>query len=217
MSDAATPIGPDEAPPPARPKSLWEIYGPRRPLRLLLFALGGMVVICGAMIALTPRLGGNLTQGAGPCGWSLGQVGKALVGATVHRGAYPEDADARYLIELLRDGYIARRKESYLVCGWDPDALRIESDSDRELFHTADLSDPEMVTQLCSYAIRDFARFPVDLDDDEAWLLCERMGADGRTRFLRREDLEIAPEDPIVVGPDSPHPELRKMVFLRER
>jgi len=28
--------------------------------------------------------------------------------------------------------------------------------------------------------------------------------------------MEIAPEEPIVVGPDSPHPDLRKMVFFAE-
>ena len=78
--------------------------------------------------------------------------------------------------------------------------------------------------------MRDFANHPVAVDDDGAWLMCDRQGADGASphhegglnvllsdgsvTFMDRAALGLGPDDPIVVGPASTHPELKKMLFV---
>ncbi len=64
----------------------------------------------------------------------------------------------------------------------------------------------------CSYATRDFTRFPLTGDRSE-WLVCERAGhhvdglfvglVDGSVQFVTREELGLDPDEPIVVGPQS--------------
>jgi hypothetical protein len=77
-----------------------------------------------------------------------------------------------------------------------------------------------------SYAIRDFALYPVDPIAIEPQIIaCDRLGADGRTlhhkdglivlfetgaaRWMDRAALGLGPDDPIVVGPTSTHPMLK--------
>ena len=108
-----------------------------------------------------------------------------------------------------------------------------------DVYDVIDLTDAAAIEPLCSYAFRDLARYPIDADGTDpatgapAWIACDRQGLDGRTPhhdgglnvlladgavlFKTHADLGLAPDAPIVVGPDSPHPDLRKMVFLPAR
>ncbi len=99
--------------------------------------------------------------------------------------------------------------------------------AERARWHPSDIRTLEDVHDLCSFAVRDFAKYPVADGDARAWILCDRNGDDGRTMHHRsginvafaggdaqsftREELGFGPDEPIVVGPDSPNAELRKM------
>lgn len=120
-------------------------------------------------------------------------------------------------------------EETIILCPADPDVLDPGADDDRR----ADQARAERVPVargLGSYAVRDFERFPVDRASTEQQpILCDRQGDDGSTphhknsiviafdsgkvQMYSREQLGLGPDDPIVVGPDSPTPLLR--VFER--
>lgn len=86
----------------------------------------------------------------------------------------------------------------------------------------------------CSFAIRDFDRYPLEMDSPERQIIaCDRMGDDGRTphhdgglivlfdngssMWMDRESLGLGPDDPIVVGPASTHPLLKQVVDISSR
>ena len=136
--------------------------------------------------------------------------------------------DVRSLLALYGEGRLSVHSAGVFVCPGDPDAVSWKEAE--EEYAGADLSDREFVKRHVSYAVRDFTRFPIAEDDPKAWVLCDRNGVDGRTpqhrgtvhvlhadgqvRGWQADDLGFAPDEPIVVGPDSPHPELRKMIFF---
>ena len=120
--------------------------------------------------------------------------------------------------------------EKWLLCPADGFVFTPVTDADLQAFHPAGADALRAARGLGSYAVRDFERFTVDPASTEKQpILCDRQGADGRTNHHRdsiviafdsgdvqkypREQLGLGPDDPIVVGPDSPTPLLR--VFER--
>jgi hypothetical protein len=117
--------------------------------------------------------------------------------------------------------------ERVLFCPGDVTATVPETADERRPFHPVDAAALRRAIGLGSYAVRDFERFPIAEGDDHAWILCDRQGENGRTaqhqggvvvafsggdaQFMKREDLGIDSESDIVVGPDSPNADLRKM------
>ncbi len=117
--------------------------------------------------------------------------------------------------------------EMLFICPGDQYALVPDTPEGRARYDVPDLRQLEPLTELVSYAVRDFERFPVAADDETAWILCDRQGphgrnahhrdglvvgfADGSSAFLTRAELGLAPGEPIVVGAASVHPELRKL------
>lgn len=109
--------------------------------------------------------------------------------------------------------------ESRLLCAGD-EAVRLpESDADRSAWDAVDLANP--ARELCSYAGRDFANFPIDPEicDKQPIGACvhHRNGAvvafdEGDVRFMTREDLGISEDDEIRCGPESASPILRKLL-----
>jgi len=173
------------------------------------------------------------------CANHLRQIGGLLCVEALEHGAYPDHGGAPLLFEWRRAHFIQRGREAVFIYPDDPDAREPVGAAASLLYETVDVTDAAALAPLCSYAVRDFARFPVDPDGKDpetgevAWVACDRQGADGRTphhegglnvlfadgavQLWDRERLGIADDEPIVVGPDSPHPELRKMVFVPGR
>lgn len=130
---------------------------------------------------------------------------------------------------------IKRGQEYVLLCPADQDALPPDTPEAVDRYDTVDLDDPP--NDLCSYAVRDFDRFPPDPARpgeepfaacvgrfrDGTWRACHEGGLavaylDGHVLFLRWDELgfppDAAPPDkPPVVGPDSPSPLLRVLCF----
>jgi hypothetical protein len=117
--------------------------------------------------------------------------------------------------------------ERLLFCPDDPDRLMPKNAEERRPFRVAGADALRHAVGLGSYAVRDFEKFPVAPGDAAAWILCDRQGDDGRTphhkdllmvalssgtvRLMTRKELKFDPGDDIVVGPTSPHAELKKM------
>jgi hypothetical protein len=121
--------------------------------------------------------------------------------------------------------------EGILRCPGDPD-LRPKDAAWTRALESVDLGNPPL--DLCSYAFRDFAAFPLDPNSPELQpIACDRQGRDGRTphhaggicvafedgstRFFEREELGLKDDEPIVVGPDSKAPWLRVMCQIPPR
>lgn len=122
-----------------------------------------------------------------------------------------------------------------LVCPGDPGVVVPDTPEAVDRYDAVDLDAPP--DDLCSYAVRDFARFPPDpkaVDPepfaacvgrfrDGTWSACHRGGmviafCDGTTRFFEWAELGLGPgatppDDAPVVGPDSPSPLLRVLCF----
>jgi hypothetical protein len=134
------------------------------------------------------------------------------------------------ILSWFGDGGVPFGREEVLFCPVDGEAAQPETDDERRAFRPADAASLRGARGLGSYAVRDFERCPVDAANTEKQpILCDRQGADGRTPHHKntiliafangdvqkwsREQLGVAPGEPIVVGPDSPIPMLR--VFER--
>jgi hypothetical protein len=160
------------------------------------------------------------------CANHLRQLGGILTVESMEHG-YPETGGVPLLIEYCRRGFIQRGREEILTCPGDPDV----GVPPPGVVDTVDVTDAKALGHLSSYAVRDFARYPLDEESETAqWIMCDRQGADGRTdhhhdginvlfddgavQFRDREALGLSPDEPIIVGPDSPHAELRKMAIV---
>jgi hypothetical protein len=189
-------------------------------------AIGAVLLVFGAVRVFEQV---RAHQSSATCQDHLRMLGGVMVHRAEQSGTFLPAEGTTGLIMLYRDDSVAHGREWVFKCPGD-DAVPVPDGAVADRYATADLSDRAALQSLCSYAVRDFARFPVEPGDSSAWILCDRQGLDGRTphhrgglnilradgaaMFKRREELGLALDGPIVVGPDSPHPELRKMIFF---
>ena len=219
--------------PPRRTRTWWETYGIDSPIALLVAAGLGLILLLVGAVVLVPSDSMNMPQVT--CANHLRQFGGLFVSESGESGI-PDGGGVPLLISYRRMGLIQRGREEIFACPDDPDVRVPTTGADSAIYDTVDVAHPEALAPLCSYAVRDLARYPIDADGTDpetgevAWVACDRQGKDGRTphhdgglnvlfadgavQFKDREFLGIAADDPIIVGPDSPHPELRKMVFV---
>lgn len=146
---------------------------------------------------------------------------------TVEKGRLdPTLHGSAQILSWFGDAGLPLGREMLLMCPGDPDFRLPEVEEDRLPFHPVGAAALRATRGISSYAVRDFEHFPVDPTSTEKQaILCDRQGADGRkahhkdvilvafaegdVQKLSREELGVAPGDPIVVGPDSPSPLLR--------
>ncbi len=195
------------------------------------FALGGIVLFGVGLgtIQLVRRV--HAAASSTTCANQLRGLGNAFMQRQIMDEQFQPQSGAALFVVWARAG-VFRVDPDVVVCPGDHTLPR--TDSARRVAALAaiqDAGDPALA-DLVSYAVRDFERFPLDPHAERAeWLMCDRGGADGMSphhpnglnvlfddggvRFLDRQSLGLAPDQPIVVGPDSKHPELKKMLVLR--
>ena len=122
-------------------------------------------------------------------------------------------------LAMRKDGVkVGRGQENLLLCPGDGSVDR-PSPGQIPAWDEVNLDDPPR--ELCSYAGRDFASFPIDdsLGQPHAIGACiHHRGVaivafdDGSVRKMGREELGLAPDDDIVCGPESKSRLLRQLL-----
>jgi len=168
------------------------------------------------------------------CMMNLSRLGDRFLAMTPdERRATTELDGVAMFLSWRKDGRVVRRGDERLLrCPDDPDLRKLDGDA-ASAYDRIDLANPP--DDLCSYAVRDFGRFPLPTEGSlySEIIACCRQGRDGRTphhrggvgalfgegdvQFLTREDLGLGPDEPIVVGPESKAPMLRKVVQRRTK
>ena len=190
--------------------------------------LGGRAVCSGEGLvgAVGRDRGGSLRV----CEQNLEELGRLLVEWQTERADERVPIGAGHLLLLRQLESIRFYEEEKLLCPGDAHARFPASDEDRARYDRFDLS--SIPDHACSYAVRDFDRFPLNVVSTQPQILaCDRNGLDGKTphhfegvnavfhpggvRFLDRKALGLRRGEPIVVGPDSKHPILSKVVYQR--
>lgn len=184
---------------------------------LAVLALAGLLLVAQPFIDQVKRKQARLV-----CTNNLSQLA-ALVAAN-GPGAPPRTGPAVFL-EWRKRGVIERGEERVLLCPLDPDAIVRDTPEWRARWDDVDLDDPGR--GLCSYAVRDFAKFPVSaatrapvpiaacLHHTETAI--ERGGAvvafsDGAVAWLGYEELGISEGSELIAGPKSKAKLLRELV-----
>jgi prepilin-type N-terminal cleavage/methylation domain-containing protein len=160
------------------------------------------------------------------CSRNLGDLGALLQLEKLERpGRGPHEGTARLLALRVETGRVRFGDEEKLLCPGDPHVIFPRTDLDRERWDDIDLAN--VPDGLCSYAVRDRARHPAgpgSRGPRKQVVAMDRQGDDGRTphhdggvnvlyddgavKFLRRAELGLDPEAPIIVGRASDHPVL---------
>lgn len=162
------------------------------------------------------------------CANNLSQLGGLYVVRTEGPAWRPRSGPALFL-GWRKDGTIRPGEEAVLVCPGDQSVTPPDTPEARARYDTVDLDHPP--ADLCSYAIRDFKRFPLDPESSEPQVIAVCVGRDGTlrhkggvnvlydngsARFVEISELEelgLPSGAKPVPGPDSPCPILRVVRF----
>jgi hypothetical protein len=143
-----------------------------------------------------------------------------------HAGKSPADASryggpAMWLALRKDDATVRPDDERLFFCEDDDEADVPKTPDERRRWNDVDLD--HVPRACCSYAGRDFARFPVSADPRHApepigACVRHREGAmvafdDGDVRFVGLAALGVASEDEMIVGPESKSPVLRVLRY----
>jgi hypothetical protein len=196
------------------------------------FAAAGAAAVALGFVGVVVFLarGDSFDMAGTDCASNLSKLAASYVGARQRGRIDPTLHGSAQTLSWLGEDGLRQGDERVLTCPGDQGVLLPVTDDERRAFHPADAAALRAARGLGSYAVRDFERCPIDPASTEKQpILCDRQGADGLTphhknaifiafangdvQKFRRAELGIAPDEPIVVGPDSPCALLR--VFER--
>lgn len=147
----------------------------------------------------------------------------SVLGAAYMRGVAggdaPEPGGAIFLVELLRRDPSMSSDRLWRILSCPADAHLSDLASRDRLARSRVATE---VRRACSYVVRDFQRYPITPDEpggqavaadaEDRHFGVNVLFADGSVRFIPRSD----PDHPIVVGAQSPDPELQKLAIVVE-
>ncbi len=186
-----------------------------------------LIVVCGACLCGVPAVGGaiavlvpkiQMQHIRAGCATSLRTLGSLHIDHWTETGGPPTEGGVKYFLRL------AEGTDVSIVCpddghGRQAQVVQIGDDP----MTTA--SEP-MLRSICSYAVRDFARYPLSDDYANEAIAADReefhrgginvLYSDGSVKFHDRAWLGIPDGAPIVVGPESDHEELKKLCVVAE-
>lgn len=212
---------PDLGPPPPR-KGL-------STLAIVLIVCGVLAIPClagliGTVAVVVPQMQAKQMRFA--CQQNLSQLAAIHIVEVISKNE-PKHSGPAYFLEWRKHGRNIRSgQEAVLLCPRDPAAVRRDTPEWRARWDDVDLDDP--APGLCSYAVRDFATFPIERDSMgvEPIAAClhhtetgrDRGGAtvafsDGSVRWIDYEELGISDASELVVGPDSKAELLRPLTL----
>jgi hypothetical protein len=191
---------------------------------IILLVIGGVFVflcIAGfieAVAVVVPRM--QEKQKRFTCEQNLQQLAQIFAATRSENGPEPRSGPALFLAWRKEGRIIKEGQEAIFVCLGDPATAAPNSPGARARYDEADLDGP--LGDLCSYAARDFVRFPLARKSPKAQpiaaCLHHKDGAmiafeDGSVRFFTREELGVGSDTEMTVGPDSPAELLRPLTF----
>jgi len=167
------------------------------------------------------------------CQRNLADLGTLFTTYRLEKPGKPKYSGVALFLWFRMKKDVPKGEEEKLLCPGDQSAKFPSAPEDRDAYDDITLSDPP--TDMCSYAVRDFNKYPLKQDAGEKQIVaCDRQGQDNRTmhhkdglmvlwdnggaNFMDREGLglSIGSEDPIVVGPDSEQPFLKQVIVVAE-
>jgi prepilin-type N-terminal cleavage/methylation domain-containing protein len=124
---------------------------------------------------------------------------------------------------------IKRGEEKSLWCPGDNGVVLPETEDDKKKWDNVDLDNPS--DDLCSYAARDFKNYPLNVEAKDKQIIgSDRQGPNGRTmhhqdvivcvfeggdaQFMKRAELGVNTENPIVIGPEAENAMLKQVVYI---
>ena len=195
-------------------------------------AVLGIVVVMALMTPLVRLVFPRTSKSCPPpsCTSNLAQLGGLFVANVADRPWHPRSGPALFLEWRKTRSHIRPGEESVLICPNDDSIDSPDTPESRARYDTVDLDHPP--ADLCSYAVRDFERFPLDPAAKEPQLLAACVGREpngpyvgrhkrgvsvlftnGNARFLTFEELGLTPGVVPTVGPKSNVPMLRALRF----
>jgi len=205
----------DSAPPPVPKKGMptWAIVlivvgG----VGLLVFGIGVVTTVA----VVVPKMQEN--QRKLTCMNNLSQLGQVyLVAAHENRRKAQARSGAAMWLGFRKNGLLGGDAK-VLLCPGDASAAPPESLQDGKRYADVDLA--HVPRDLCSYAGRDFDKFPLDSIGRQPIGAClsHRHGAvvvfeSGDAQFMSLEDLGFSSDEEKTVGPDSKSPILRVLRY----
>lgn len=165
------------------------------------------------------------------CANNLSQLGGLFVtDRTEHPGKPKYDGTALWLSWRVSASKIRQGEEAVLICPGDNGITAADTPEQKAKYNDIDLKNPP--NDMCSYAARDFTSFPLKNESASVQIVgCDRNGPDGHTahhknglnivfdngsaRFVEREELGVASNADIVVGPEASNDWLKEVVGVK--
>ncbi len=161
------------------------------------------------------------------CQQNLSDLGKLFITWRQENPNKPPYSGAALFLYFRQKGEILKGDESKLICPGDQGVIRPDTPDQQDRYDDVDLQD--IPDDMCSYAVRDFRNYPLLVDAKELQIIaCDRNGVNGHTmqhkdglvmlrdngsaQYMDREKLGISGDAEIVVGPDSGHDKLKRVV-----
>lgn len=165
------------------------------------------------------------------CVTNLSQLGQTFVIERTDKPGKPKfSGQSLWLSWRVKGNKIKKGQESILICPGDNGVTVPSTPAEQEKYDSIDLGSPP--NDMCSFASRDFSTYPLSNESKSIQLIgCDRQGPDGKTAhhpdglnivfddgsaaFYEREKLGISPNDPVIVGPESPTEMLKQAIYTK--
>jgi len=186
-------------------------------LMVILIAGGAVLLLVAAVVGWffavkVPQVVAQ--QERAQCAVRLRQLGALYQSDVLRRGGQPESGGVQYFLDILARGG-APADSPILVCPGDHDAVPAAPAG----------NDAAALGRVCSFAVRDFARYPITGDDEAIpWVAADAadhhdgginvLFVDTSVKYLDRDALGLAAGEAILAGPGSSHPELKKLCVV---
>ena len=166
------------------------------------------------------------------CSQNLSDLGKLYQIWRMENPGKPKYSGTALFLHFRKKREIKLNEEEKLLCPGDQQVIFPKTDEDRAKWDEIDLT--SIPTDMCSYAVRDFGNYVLEIDSGETQIIaCDRNGDNGRTahhkdglnilfdnassKFMDRESLGISPDQDIVVGPEADNKYLKQVIQAAER
>ena len=183
--------------------------------------------LIGTVVIVVPQM--QERQRKLSCQQNLSGLGTMFVAMRSEKMGKPAyDGQALFLSWRTKKNPIREGEENVLICPGDQGVTVPNTPELQKAYDDIDLKNPP--TDKCSYAVRDFTNHQLSMDSGKKEIIaCDRQGSNGRTShhqdginvvfdngqciFMSKDELGFSADSTIVVGPESPNEDLKKVIY----